>query len=84
MVSTCGKKRGNARGNSCRNVVYLHAMGTEDLFENGCSQYYMQPFQRVKNPDSLAAACRQASSRPMNKTTEQANGQQDDSSSNMF
>ena len=71
-------------GNSCRNVVYLHAMGTEELFENGCSQYYMQPFQRVKNPGSLAAACRQASSRPMNKATEQANEQQDDSSSNMF
>ena len=71
-------------GNSCRNVVYLHAMGTEDLFENGCSQYYIQLFQCVKNPGSLAAACRQASSRPMNKTTEQANGQQDDSSSNMF
>lgn len=84
MVSTCGKKRGNAREDSCRNVVYLHAMGTEELFENGCSQYYMQPFQRVKNPGSLAAACRQATSRPMNKATEQANEQQDDSSSNMF
>lgn len=84
MVSTCGKKQGNAREDYCRNVVYLHAMGTEELFENGCSQYYMQPFQRVKNPGSLAAACRQASSRPMNKATEQANGQQDDSSSNMF
>ena len=84
MVSTCGKKRGNARGNSCQNVVYLHAMGTEELFENGCSQYYMQPFQRVKNPGSLAAACRQATLRPMNKATEQANEQQDDSSSNMF
>ena len=65
-------------------MVYLHAMGTEEQFKNGCSQYYMQPFQRVKNPDSLAAACRQASSRPMNKATEQANEQQDDSSSNMF
>ncbi len=71
-------------GNSCRNVVYLHAMGTEELFENGYSQYYMQLSQRMKNPDSLAAVCRQATLRPMYKATEQADRQQDDSSSNMF
>ena len=59
-------------------------MGTEEQFENGCSQYFMRLFQRVENPGSLAAACRQATLRPMNKATEQANGQQDDSSSNMF
>ena len=64
--------------------MYLHAMGTEDLFENGCSQYYIRLFQCVKNPGSLAAARRQATSRPMNKAPEQANGEQDDISSNMF